>query len=72
MGRHVSQWTEAAIKAGELRRITGFADLKNLVNQGLVTSAYINPPGPANPTIFGLRATKAYINCPVIAQPKLK
>lgn len=67
---HVSQWTAAAVKAGKVRRITGFADLKSLVGQGLVESAYINPPGPSNPTVFGLRATKAFINCPVIAQPK--
>ena len=68
---HVSQWTDAAIKSGKVRQITGFQDLKNLVAQGLVTSAYINPPGPANPTVFGLRATKALINCPVIAHPIL-
>lgn len=68
---HVSQWTDAATKTGKVRRIVGFDDLRNLVAQGLVTSASINPPGPTNPTLFGLRATKALINCPVIAHPIL-
>ena len=35
---HLSAWTDEAIEAGERRRITGFADLRNLVEAGLVTS----------------------------------
>lgn len=68
---HVNMWTEQAIKDGKVRRIVGFADLKNLIEQGLVTSAYINPQGAGNPWLFGLRPTGVVINCPVIAHPVL-
>ena len=40
---------------------------KSLIHEGLLTSAEINPPGPGNPYVGGLRPTKAIINCPVIA-----
>lgn len=66
---HVSMWTDAAIKAKKVRRITSFEDLKGLIEAGLVTSAFINPEGPGNPWLFGLRPTQAVINCPVIAHP---
>ena len=69
---HVNQWTEAAIAAGEVRRITSFEDLQGLIEAGLVESAAISPPGPGNPFLFGLRPTRAIINCPVIAQPDLE
>lgn len=68
---HVNMWTDAAIKANQVRRITSFEDLKGLVEAGLVTSAYINPEGAGNPWLFGLRPTQAVINCPVIAHPVL-
>ena len=68
---HVSMWTEAAIEAGEVRRITSFEDLQGLIEEGLVESAMINPAGPGNEFLFGLRPTNAIINCPVIAQPVL-
>jgi len=68
---HVSMWTEAAMKDGKVRQITSFEDLKSLIDEGLVESAVINPAGPGNPFVFGLRATNAIINCPVIAQPDL-
>jgi hypothetical protein len=68
---HVNMWTEAAISSGKVRRITSFEDLKALVRAGLVTSAAINPPGPENTFVAGLRPTRAIINCPVIAQPDL-
>lgn len=68
---HVNMWTPAAISSGRARRITSFADLEGLVKAGLVTSAGINPPGPGNSFVAGLRPTKAIINCPVIAQPNL-
>lgn len=68
---HVNMWTEQAIKDGKVRRIVGFEDLKNLVEAGLVTSAYINPEGAGNPWLFGLRPTNVVINCPVIAHPEL-
>lgn len=68
---HVNMWTDAAIKAKQVRRITSFEDLKELIDAGLVTSASINPQGPGNPWLFGLRPTRAIINCPVIAHPVL-
>lgn len=64
-------WTEAAMAAGKVRRITSFEDLESLIDAGLVESAMINPAGPGNEFVFGLRPTNAIINCPVIAQPEL-
>jgi hypothetical protein len=66
---HVNMWTEEAIAAGKVRRITSFEDLGELIEAGLVTNAFINPEGPGNPWLFGLRPTRATINCPVIAHP---
>lgn len=68
---HVSMWTDAAVAEGQVRRITSFEDLESLVAEGLVESAMINPAGPGNPFVFGLRPTNAIINCPVIAQPEM-
>lgn len=68
---HLNMWTEEAINGanGDVRRgITSFEDLQNLINQGLVTS-FSGSPGPANDFVFGLRASNAVINCPVICQP---
>ena len=68
---HVNMWTPAAVKDGKVKRIRSLDELKGLIKDGLVTSAMINPPGPGNPYIGGLRPTQAIINCPVIAQPDL-
>ncbi len=65
---HVSQWTERAIADGERRAIRGFADLRDLVDRGLVTS-FQGSAGPENGFVAGLRTTEIIINCPVIAQP---
>ncbi|MEL6799522.1 MAG: hypothetical protein AAFO80_06560 [Pseudomonadota bacterium] len=66
---HVSQWTEAAIEAGEVRQITSFEELGQLTEAGLIESAFVSPEGEGNPYVFGLRPTRIIINCPVIAQP---
>ena len=66
---HVSMWTDAAIADKKVRRITSFEDLKELIDAGLVTSAMINPAGPGDKFVFGLRPTRAIVNCPVIAHP---
>ena len=66
---HVSQWTEAAIEAGERRRVTSFEELTELVDAGLMESAFVNPEGEGNPYVAGLRPTRIIINCPVVAQP---
>ena len=42
-----------------------------LIKEKVLTSADINPPGPGNSYVGGLRPTQAIINCPVIAQPEL-
>jgi hypothetical protein len=68
---HVSMWTDEAIKAKKVRRITSLEDLDGLVKEGLVTNAFINPEGPGNPWLSGLRSTQVVINCPVIAHPIL-
>lgn len=67
---HVSQWTQSAVNAGLVRRIISFDDLGQLIQQGLVESAFINPEAPGNPWLFNLRPTRAIINCPVIAHPE--
>lgn len=68
---HVSEWTPAAIKAGKVHRIHSLAEQKQLIAEGYLTSAYINPPGPRNAYVGGLRPTQAIIDCPVIAQLEL-
>jgi hypothetical protein len=68
---HVSMWTPKAVKENKVHRIHSMAEQKSLILEGLLTSADINPPGPGNPYVGGLRPTKAIINCPVIAQPDL-
>ncbi len=68
---HVNMWTPAAIRAGRVTRIRSQTQLNRLIRAGHVTSAEINPPGPGNPYIGGLRPTGPIVNCPVIAQPNL-
>lgn len=66
---HVNQWTQEAVDAGLQRRITGFEDLRALVEEDLVESGAISPEGPSNEFVAGLRPSGIIINCPVIAQP---
>lgn len=68
---HVNMWTPAAVAAGRVKRIRSLTELNKLVRAGHVTSAMINPPGPGNAYIAGLRPTGPIVNCPVIAQPNL-
>lgn len=68
---HVSMWTEAAIDKGKVHRIHSMDEQKSLIRKGFLTSASINPAGPGNPYVGGLRPTQAIINCPVIAHPDL-
>ncbi len=65
---HLNSWTETAIANGQRRAIRGFEDLQNLMEAGLVES-FAGSTGPENPFLFGLRASNAVINCPVILQP---
>jgi hypothetical protein len=68
---HVNMWTPAAVNAGRVTRIRLQGQLNKLIRAGHVTSAMINPPGPGNAYIGGLRPTGPIVNCPVIAQPDL-
>jgi hypothetical protein len=65
---HINMWTPEAIASGQRRRITGFADLRRLVEAGLVTD-FAGNAGAPNDFVAGLRPSNALINCPVIAQP---
>lgn len=68
---HLNMWTDEAINGpnGDVRRaIRSFSDLNDLIQQGLVTS-FSGSPGIENAFVFGLRASNAVINCPVILQP---
>ena len=47
---HVSMWTDTAVKEHKVHRIHSIAEQKELIKAGLLTSAFINPPGPATPT----------------------
>jgi hypothetical protein len=68
---HVSMWTPEAVKEGKVHRIRSMEEQKMLIKEKVLTSADINPPGPGNSYVGGLRPTQAIINCPVIAQPEL-
>jgi len=68
---HVSMWTDAAFKAGNVHRILSMDEQKKLIQEGYLTSAYISPPGPGNPFVGGLRPTDIIIDCPVVAHPDL-
>jgi len=68
---HVSMWTKVAIDEGKVHRIHSMDEQKSLIKEGFLASASINPPGPGNPYVGGLRPTQAIINCPVIAHPDL-
>lgn len=66
---HVYLWTDAAIAAGQRKRVKDLNQLKALLEAGSV----ITDPtatGIVNPTIAGLKNNGLIINCPVIAQPK--
>jgi hypothetical protein len=56
---HVNMWTPAAVRAGRVTRIRSQEQLNRLIRAGHVTSAMINPPGPGNAYIGGLRADRA-------------
>jgi len=61
---HPVIWTQTAISAGLVRRVTSHQDVEALFNAGLLASAA--PDGPENfdPEIRGLRAAEVVVNCP--------
>ena len=68
---HVSMWTDKAIREHKVHRISSIPEQRELIAEGYLTSAMINPPGPGNDYVGGLRPTQAIINCPVVAHPEL-
>ena len=68
---HVSMWTDKAISEHKVHRIHSISEQKKLIADGYLTSAMINPPGPGNAYVGGLRPTDAIVNCPVVAHPDL-
>lgn len=67
---HVVVWTDQAIAANRVRRITSIQDLERLVAAGDVATAPVAPEGPGNPFVAGVRPLGVVINCPTIAQPR--
>ncbi len=66
---HVYLWTDAAIAAGQRKRVKSLVQLKTLLDAGSV----ITDPtamGIVNPTIAGLKNNGLIINCSVISQPQ--
>lgn len=60
---HPAVWTEAAIAAGERRRIDHHQDVIDLFTAGKLVSG---GAGPANPGLGGLQAAGFQVNCPVM------
>lgn len=60
---HAGVWTDAAIAAGERRRLGTTSEIANAVQKGFLVSAGV---GPANGRLGGLRALGAISNCPIV------
>jgi len=65
---HVYVWTDAAIAAGQRKRVKNLVQLKSLLDAGLINSDPM-ATGAANPSIAGLKNSGLIINCAVIWQP---
>lgn len=61
---HPAVWTDAAIAAGQRRRLDHHDDVARAVEDGLLVSG---GAGPANPVLGGLRAAGFIVNCPIMA-----
>jgi hypothetical protein len=60
---HPAVWSDAAIAAGERRRVDHHEDVIDLVNEGKLVSG---GQGPSNFDLGGLRAADFVVNCPVM------
>ncbi len=60
---HLVVWTDAAIAAGERRRLIAEEEIVPLFTAGLVVSG--DPAGTPNASLGGLRAINAISNCPI-------
>ncbi len=61
---HLAVWTDAAIAAGERRRLDHHDDIARAVEEELLVSG---GAGPENPDLGGLRAAGVIVNCPIMA-----
>jgi len=68
---HPAVWTDAAIAAGQRRRLTDHEEVADLFEDGLLVSAPFSM-GPPNESLEGLRAAGFISNCPVVALIKDK
>ncbi len=68
---HISLWTPKAIQEGKVHRILSMDEQKQLIAEGLLTSATGDASSPTNAFVGGLHPSDVIINCPVIAQPEL-
>ncbi len=60
---HLVVWTDAAIAAGQRRRLIAEEEIVPLFEAGLVVSG--DPAGTTNASLGGLRAINAISNCPI-------
>lgn len=60
---HPAVWTDAAIAAGERRRVDHHEIIADLVEAGLLVNG---GQGPANPALGGLKAADFIVNCPIL------
>lgn len=59
---HILRWTEAAIAAGERRRLKSSSDVIGEFKNGNLRDTGTGPP---NPSLDGIRANNAISNCPI-------
>lgn len=64
---HPAVWTDAAIRAGERRRLTDAGEVAGEVENGDIVSG---GTGPANQELNGLRAANFISNCPIVIRTR--
>lgn len=62
---HILRWTEAAIAAGERRRLRSAGDVVGEFKKGNLRDTGTGPP---NPSLDGIRANNAISNCPIVVR----
>lgn len=60
---HTVKWSEAAIAAGQRRRLVSTSDVIGEFKAGRLES---DGTGPPNPSLDGIRASNAISNCPIV------
>ena len=64
---HPAAWTDAAIEAGERRRLDHHEDIIDAIEDGLIVSPIPAGEGTPNPNLAGLKAAGFIVNCPIMA-----